>query len=75
LAQTSKTAVVKDILEKGNHGGKGERRKGERRKEKGEMRKTVRGIYPDGALPLFIGGGDRLGGEGVQNKRVERSEE
>ena len=23
---------------------------------------------PDGALPLFIGGGDRLGGEGVQEK-------
>ena len=22
---------------------------------------------PDGALPLFIGGGDRLGGEGVPN--------
>ena len=22
---------------------------------------------PDGALPLFIGGGDRLGGEGVLN--------
>ena len=22
-------------------------------------------LNPDGALPLFIGGGDRLGGEGV----------
>ena len=28
---------------------------------------------PDGALPLFIGGGDRLGGEGVQMQ--VRSEE
>ena len=35
------------------------------KKEKGE--RTLRGIYPDGALPLFIGGGDRLGGEGVQS--------
>ena len=25
------------------------------------------GKGPDGALPLFIGGGDRLGGEGVPN--------
>ena len=25
------------------------------------------GKGPDGALPLFIGGGDRLGGEGVLN--------
>ena len=31
---------------------------------------------PDGALPLFIGGGDRLGGEGVQFKvRSEELEE
>ncbi len=27
----------------------------------------MRGEVPDGALPLFIGGGDRLGGEGVPN--------
>ncbi|MEE0804236.1 MAG: hypothetical protein U0L77_02280, partial [Prevotellamassilia sp.] len=25
-------------------------------------------INPNGALPLFIGGGDRLGGEGVQEE-------
>ena len=38
------------------------------------MSNTVRGVgktggrnSPHGALPLFIGGGDRLGGEGVQN--------
>ena len=38
-------------------------------KEKAERRKEKEpcGINsPDGALPLFIGGGDRLGGEGVQ---------
>ena len=34
------------------------------------------GYRPDGALPLFIGGGDRLGGEGVQFKvRSEELEE
>ena len=27
----------------------------------------MRSDSPDGALPLFIGGGDRLGGEGVPN--------
>ena len=27
----------------------------------------MRSGTPDGALPLFIGGGDRLGGEGVLN--------
>ena len=27
----------------------------------------MRNNTPDGALPLFIGGGDRLGGEGVQD--------
>ena len=31
------------------------------------------GVTPDGALPLFIGGGDRHGGEGVP--KIVRSEE
>ena len=38
-------------------------------KEKAERRKEKEPCgmnSPDGALPLFIGGGDRLGGEGVQ---------
>ena len=37
------------------------------RREKRGVRSPCGVLNPDGALPLFIGGGDRLGGEGVQN--------